>query len=159
MVSQKLFRDDLYYRLTMVEVHLPRLLARKEDLPLLERHFIEAFAAKYKKPVRGITRRAQALLARYTWPGNVRELENILGYACMMADREVIDIRDFPERLCSQAAEYPSPDETMLPLDELDRRHAKKVLEQVGGNRVRAAEILGISRATLYRLLPKNGRG
>jgi two-component system, NtrC family, response regulator HydG len=143
----------------MVEISLPRLLSRKEDLPLLERHFIESFAAKYNKPVRGITRRAQALLARYSWPGNVRELENILGYACMMVDREVIDIRDFPERLRTQAAEHAIPDESMLPLEELDRRHARKVLEQVGGNRVRASEILGISRATLYRLLPKNGRG
>jgi DNA-binding NtrC family response regulator len=159
MVAQKQFRDDLYYRLSMVEIHLPRLLARIEDLPLLERHFIEAFAAKYKKPVRGITRRAQALLSRYSWPGNVRELENILGYACMMVDREVIDLRDFPERLRTQASDHTIPDETMLPLEELDRRHAKKVLDQVGGNRVRASEILGISRATLYRLLPKNGRG
>jgi DNA-binding NtrC family response regulator len=157
MVAQKLFRDDLYYRLSMVEVQLPRLMARKEDLPLLERHFIESFAAKYKKPVRGMTRRAQALLARYSWPGNVRELENILGYACMMADREVVDVRDFPERLRSQATEQAPADESMLPLEELDRRHARRVLERVGGNRVRAAEILGISRATLYRLLPKNG--
>jgi DNA-binding NtrC family response regulator len=159
MVGQKLFRDDLYYRLSMVEIQLPRLTSRKEDLPLLERHFIESFAAKYKKPVRGITRRAQALLARYSWPGNVRELENILGYACMMSDREVVDVRDFPERLRSQAAEQGSTDESLLPLDELDRRHARKVLDRVGGNRVRAAEILGISRATLYRLLPKRGAG
>jgi DNA-binding NtrC family response regulator len=157
MVAQRLFRDDLYYRLSMVEIQLPRLVARKEDLPLLERHFIESFAAKYKKPVRGITRRAQALLARYSWPGNVRELENILGYACMMAERDVVDVRDFPERLRTQAAEQAAPDESLLPLEELDRRHARKVLERVGGNRVRAAEILGISRATLYRLLPKNG--
>jgi DNA-binding NtrC family response regulator len=157
MVAQKQFRDDLYYRLSMVEIHLPRLTARQEDLPLLERHFIETFAAKYQKPVRGITRRAQALLARYSWPGNVRELENILGYACMMAERDVVDVRDFPERLRSQAGEQAAPDESMLPLDELGRRHARKVLERVGGNRVRAAEILGISRATLYRLLPKNG--
>jgi DNA-binding NtrC family response regulator len=157
MVAQKQFRDDLYYRLSMVEVQLPRLVARKEDLPLLERHFIESFAAKYSKPVRGVTRRAQTLLARYSWPGNVRELENILGYACMMTDREVIDVCDFPERLRTQAAEHAAPDDSMLPLDELDRRHARSVLERVGGNRVRAAEILGISRATLYRLLPKNG--
>src|SRR5581483_2820784 len=157
LVAQKQFRDDLYYRLSMVEIQLPRLTARREDLPLLERHFIESFAAKYKKPVRGITRRAQALLARYSWPGNVRELENILGYACMMADREVVDVRDFPERLRTQAGEQAVPDENMLSLDELDRRHARKVLDRVGGNRVRAAEILGISRATLYRLLPKNG--
>jgi DNA-binding NtrC family response regulator len=156
LVSQKHFRDDLYYRLSMVEIQLPRLVLRREDLPLLERHFIEAFASRYRKPVRGITRRAQALLARYSWPGNVRELENILGYGCMMAEREVIDIRDFPERLRTQAAEGGSHgDESMLSLDELSRRHARKVLEQVGGNRVRAAEILGISRATLYRLLPK----
>jgi DNA-binding NtrC family response regulator len=159
MVAQKQFRDDLYYRLSMVEISLPRLVAKKEDLPLLERHFVEAFAARYKKPVRGITRRAQALLARYSWPGNVRELENILGYACMMADREVIDIRDFPERLRTQATDGAAADESMLPLEEVDRRHARRVLEQVGGNRVRAAEILGISRATLYRLLPKNGAG
>ncbi len=156
LVSQKQFRDDLYYRLSMVEIHLPRLVLRKEDLPLLERHFIESFAARYKKPVRGITRRAQALLARYSWPGNVRELENILGYGCMMADREVIDVRDFPERLRAQAGEASSPeDESMLSLDELGRRHARRVLDRVGGNRVRAAEVLGISRATLYRLLPK----
>jgi DNA-binding NtrC family response regulator len=157
LVAQKQFRDDLYYRLSMVEIQLPRLITRKEDLPLLERHFIEAFAARYRKPVRGITRRAQALLARYSWPGNVRELENILGYACMMADREVIDIRDFPERLCAQASDGATADDNMLPLEELDRRHARKVLGRVGGNRVRAAEVLGISRATLYRLLPKNG--
>jgi DNA-binding NtrC family response regulator len=157
MVAQKQFRDDLYYRLSMVEIRLPRLINRKEDLSLLERHFIESFAAKYKKPVRGITRRAQALLARYPWPGNVRELENILGYACMMTDREVVDVRDFPERLRTQATEHAAPDDSMLPLEELDRRHARRVLERVGGNRVRAAEILGISRATLYRMLPKNG--
>jgi DNA-binding NtrC family response regulator len=156
MVMHKQFRDDLYYRLSMVEIQLPRLVTRKEDLPLLERHFIESFAARYKKPVRGITRRAQALLARYSWPGNVRELENILGYACMMTDREVIDVRDFPERLRTQAVDHAAPDENLLPLDELDRRHARNVLDRVGGNRVRAAEILGISRATLYRLLPKN---
>jgi DNA-binding NtrC family response regulator len=159
MVAQKTFRNDLYYRLSMVEVHLPRLVMRKEDLPLLERHFIEAFAHRYHKPLHGITRRAQALLARYSWPGNVRELENVLGYACMMTDRQVVDVRDFPERLRAQVAQGTGEDEGMLPLDELGRRHARKVLDRVGGNRVRAAEILGISRATLYRLLPRNGTG
>ena len=158
MVAQKQFRDDLFYRLSMVEIHLPRLVSRKEDLPLLERHFIEAFALKYNKPMRGLTRRAQALLARYAWPGNVRELENILGYACMMSEREIIDVRDLPERLRAQVAHGQSQDEMLLSLEELDRRHARKVLEHVGGNRVRAAEILGISRATLYRLLPKNSQ-
>jgi len=78
MVADKQFREDLYYRLSMVEIPLPPLADRKEDLPLLERYFVERFAAQYDKLIRGLTRRAQALLARYSWPGNVRELENVL---------------------------------------------------------------------------------
>jgi DNA-binding NtrC family response regulator len=85
MVAEKRFRDDLYYRLAVVEVTLPRLANRKEDLPLLQRHFLERFAAQYSKEISGITRRGQALLARYHWPGNVRELENVIGSACMLA--------------------------------------------------------------------------
>ncbi|MGD0205889.1 MAG: sigma-54 dependent transcriptional regulator, partial [Dehalococcoidia bacterium] len=75
--AEKKFRDDLYYRLSMVEIKLPRLAERKEDLPLLERHFLERFAAEYHKPLAHLTRRAQSVLARYPWPGNVRELENV----------------------------------------------------------------------------------
>ena len=78
MVADKQFREDLYYRLSMVEIPLPPLADRKEDLPLLERYFVERFAAQYDKLIRGLTRRAQALLASYSWPGNVRELENVL---------------------------------------------------------------------------------
>jgi len=153
LVAGKQFRDGLYYRLSMVELKLPRLVERKEDLPLLERHFVERFAAQYNKPLRGITRRAQALLARYPWPGNVRELENVLGNACMMAEGNTIDVGDLPEYLRSQALPGITEDKGLLPLDEVQRRHALRVLERVDGNKARAAEILGISRATLYRLL------
>jgi DNA-binding NtrC family response regulator len=152
-MAERKFREDLYYRLSMVEIKLPALGKRQEDLPLLTRHFVQRFAAQYRKPIRGVTRRAQAVLARYPWPGNVRELENVLGDACMRVEGEMVDVRDLPERLQAQWPQATQHDEELLPLAELDRRHALRVLERVGGNKVRAAEILGISRATLYRLL------
>ena len=84
-IAEKQFREDLYYRLSMVEVRLPPLAERKEDLPLLTRHFVAKFSAQFQKEIRGLTQRAQMVLARHDWPGNVRELENVLGHACMMA--------------------------------------------------------------------------
>ena len=95
-IAEKRFREDLYYRLSMVEIHVPRLAERKEDLPLLERHFIARFAAQYKKEIRGLTHRAQVRLSLHSWPGNVRELENVLGHACMMAMGDTIDMQDLP---------------------------------------------------------------
>jgi transcriptional regulator with PAS, ATPase and Fis domain len=156
LAAGKQFRDDLYYRLSMIEIEVPPLVQRREDLPLLQRYFIENFAGQYQRVVKGLTRRTQSLLTRYSWPGNVRELENVLGYACMMAEKDFIDIRDLPEYLRKQAAPGAVEDEQLLPLDELERRHARRVLDRVGGNRVRAAEVLGISRATLYRLLAES---
>ena len=156
-VAEKEFRDDLYYRLSMVEVKLPLLAERKEDLPLLVRYLVERFATQYNKPIRGLTRRAQALLARYSWPGNVRELENALGHACMMVEGDLIDVRDFPDTLRKPAERELVEDEDLIPLDELQRRHALRVLARVGGNKKRAAEILGIARTTLYQLLAESG--
>jgi len=156
-VGEKEFRDDLYYRLSMVEVKLPLLAERKEDVPLLVRYLVERFATQYNKPIRGLTRRAQALLARYSWPGNVRELENALGHACMMVEGDLIDVRDFPDTLRKPAERELVEDEDLIPLDELQRRHALRVLARVGGNKKRAAEILGIARTTLYQLLAESG--
>ena len=153
LAAEKQFREDLYYRLSMVEIALPSLLDRLEDLPLLERHFMERFAAQYNKPLAALTRRAQALLARHSWPGNVRELENVFGHACMMAEGNTIDVPDLPGYLSNPESRGLLQDDVMLPLEELDRRHARRVLGHVGGNKVRAAEILGVSRATLYRLI------
>jgi DNA-binding NtrC family response regulator len=153
LMTKRQFREDLYYRLSMVEIQLPRLADRKEDLPLLERHFIEQFAAQYNKVIRGITPRAQIVLASHSWPGNVRELKSVLGSACMMAEGETIDVRDLPEnvraRVWQGAAEYDGP----LTLAEMERRYILRVLESVGGNKAQAAKILGIHRATIYRLL------
>src|ERR1035438_3348445 len=99
LASQGAFREDLYYRLSMIEIRLPSLAERPEDLPLLERYFLERLAKEYAKPIPRLTRRAEAVLARYSWPGNVRELENVLGHACMMTDSDSIDVADLPESL------------------------------------------------------------
>jgi len=157
MVAQKLFREDLYYRLAVIEIKLPRLADRKEDLPLLQRHFVERFAEQYNKPIAGITRRAQTVLMRYHWPGNVRELENIIGSACMVAEDNLIDIHDLPEHLRESTLE--DPEEQLISLEELENRHVVHVLEKLGGNKNRASEVLGISRATLYNMLDRMGAG
>lgn len=155
MVRDGQFREDLYYRLAVVEIPLPLLASRREDLPLLERYFIEKFAQEYNKPIAGLARRAQTRLATYPWPGNVRELENVIGNACMMVEANLIDINDLPERLRKPLAEELSGDDTFVSLEELQRRHIVRVLEGVGGNKARAAEVLGIGRATIYHLLSK----
>lgn len=156
MVAEKSFREDLYYRLAMAEVKLPPLVERREDLPFLQRHFVERFAQQYQKPISGITRRAQALLARHRWPGNVRELENAIGSACMFAQGNVIDIADLPESLRTGTTEIAGDLEGDLEsLETIQQRHVLHVLERLNGDKNRAADILGIGRSTLYSILGK----
>ena len=157
LVAENLFREDLYYRLSMVELELPPLMERKEDLPLLQRYFVEKFARRYGKRIDGLSRRAQAVLAGHGWRGNVRELENVLGHACMMAEAEFIDVRDLPEYMRNGTRGGAADDPELMPLADLEQRYTQHVLERVGGNKLHAAQILGISRATLYRIL-RDGR-
>ena len=153
-LGEKQFREDLFYRLSMVEIKLPALADRKEDLPLLLRHFVERFAAQYGKPIAGLTRRAEMVLNRHQWPGNVREVENVIGYAAMMTQSSKIDVHDLPE-LVVKGAPGGAPDDPypMVCIEEIQRLHARRVLEKVGGDKVMASQILKVSRATLYRLL------
>jgi DNA-binding NtrC family response regulator len=102
-----------------------------------------------------LSRRAQTRLATYPWPGNVRELENAIGNACMMAERDLIDIDDLPERFRKPLSEEFSKEVNLLSLEEVQRRHVLHVLEGVGGNKARAAEVLGIGRATIYQILSR----
>lgn len=159
MIAEKQFREDLYFRLSMVEIKLPRLVDRKEDLVLLEQHFLSRFAKEYNKPLRGLTRRAQAVLSRHSWPGNVRELENVIGNACMMAEDEAIDVRDLPESLRQELPLKGAEGEKPLTLAEVEQQHASRVLEWMGGNKVQTARALGISRATLYSILREKTDG
>jgi DNA-binding NtrC family response regulator len=153
MVKDGLFREDLFYRLATLEVVLPKLSERKEDLLLLVRHFVGVFAEKFHKSVAGVTRRAQTRLLAHSWPGNIRELENVLSNACMMATRNVIDFQDLPVYL-RKPSEAPEPTE-FVTLEAMTQQYLSQVLQQVGGNKARAAEILGVSRGTIYEMLAR----
>jgi two-component system response regulator HydG len=117
---------------------------------------VEKFALEYQKPIGGLTRRAQARMATYSWPGNIRELENVIGNACMMAEGRFIDIKDLPERLREAQRDDSRADETLLSLQEAQRRHIMRVLDRVGGNKLQAARILGVGRTTIYKVLSRN---
>jgi DNA-binding NtrC family response regulator len=151
LMEKKRFREDLYYRLAVAQVRLPTLAERKEDLPILQREFVERFTAQTGKNIRGITRRAQAVLTRYSWPGNVRELESALSHACMMADADFVDVGDLPQHVREPVK--PIASNGLYTLEEMNRRYVRKIISRLGGNKVKAAEALGISRATLYRIL------
>jgi DNA-binding NtrC family response regulator len=155
LVREGRFREDLYYRLAVAQIDLPPLSSRREDLSLLQRHFVRRFAAEYKKPISGVSRRAQARMAVYPWPGNVRELENVIENACMMTEGSFIDINDLPELIRSGVAENFARDETLFSLKEAQSRHVQRVLERVGGNKQQAAKILRVGRATIYKLLSR----
>lgn len=154
MAKEGKFREDLYYRIGTVDITLPRLADRKEDLPLLQRHFVEKYAKQYGKRINGITRRAQAVMAAYSWPGNIRELDNVIALAAMMTEANVLDVKDLPKSLM-QSPKPPALEEELVTFEELQRRHLQRVLAHVGGDKTRAAEILGISRSTLYSILSK----
>jgi DNA-binding NtrC family response regulator len=162
-IRDKHFREDLYYRLSMVEINVPRLADRKEDLPLLERHFITRFAAQYGKEIHGLTHRAQILLSMHTWPGNVRELENVIGHACMMTLGDTVDVQDLPAYLHSSAPAadaapaVPSPpDVSVGTLEEQERLLIIRALEAAGGNQSQAARLLRIGRDALRYKLKKH---
>lgn len=160
-VAEKLFREDLYYRLSMVEIRTPRLEERKEDLPFLQRHFLAQFAMQYRKPVRGLTHRARIRLSQHSWPGNVRELENVIGHAAMMASGDMVDTHDLPDYL--QAPPPERADQLVgLPasrgtLAEVEREYIARVLRETGGVVHAAAERLGVPRTTLNGKMRKLG--
>ncbi|MGE5324840.1 MAG: helix-turn-helix domain-containing protein, partial [Actinomycetota bacterium] len=159
-------------RLSMVEIQVPPLRERMEDLPLLTRHFIEKFSSQYGKDLRGLTQRAQILLNRYRWPGNVRELENVMGHACMMAMGEVIDVSDLPPNLQAQGEQAQvrppagSPEAPQLStadgnsglsFEEHEKQLLMQALEKAGGNQSRAARELRIGRDALRYKMKKFG--
>jgi DNA-binding NtrC family response regulator len=159
MVAERTFREDLYYRLSMVELKTPRLADRREDIPLLVSHFLEQFSTRYQRGRVRLSRRAQTLMERYGWPGNVRELENALNYVVMMAERETIEVEDFPEsiRHHPSGVTTDSSGHEIIPLGEMEDRYVRQVLDKLQGNRARTANALGIGRVTLYRMLKRMG--
>jgi transcriptional regulator with PAS, ATPase and Fis domain len=163
-IAEKAFREDLYYRLSMIEVRLPPLIERKEDLPLLTKYLLRKYAGQFHKDIRGLTQRAQIVLARHNWPGNVRELENVLGHASIMAVAETIDVQDLPEylrfppRSSSASASAPSaPSGGSESFDMHEKRLLAEALEKAGGNQSQAARELRIGRDALRYKMRKHG--
>jgi two-component system response regulator HydG len=161
-VERGTFREDLYYRINVVQISMPPLRARGNDVLLLAQHFLDRHTRRSGKPVLGITPKAAAKLLEYDWPGNVRELENVMERAVALTRFESVVVDDLPERVRTHesstlvvASDDPS---YLLPLEELQRRYIVRVLRAVGGNKTQAARILGVDRRTLYRKLGRYGQ-
>ena len=151
------FREDLFYRLSSIEIRVPGLTQRPEDIPVLLQHFLKKYSQTYGKALQGLTRRAQIVLFQYDWPGNVRELENVISSAALTTNADFIDVADLPEHLQKPRRNGSAPEANWrpLPLDEVRRVHIERVLEMCNSNRVRAAQVLGIGRTSLYRFLKR----
>ncbi|HEY5028076.1 MAG TPA: sigma-54 dependent transcriptional regulator [Candidatus Angelobacter sp.] len=165
-IAHRQFREDLFFRLSMIEIHAPSLAERMADLPLLARHFVKRFSQQYNKNIGGLTQRAQILLGRHTWPGNVRELENVIGHGCMMTMTDMIDVCDLPPLVqngmrAAAAAPLPQPIGTDEPVNASLEEHEKKLvtdaLNQAGGNQSKAARQLRIGRDALRYKMKKFG--
>lgn len=151
------FREDLFYRLSTIEIRVPALIERADDIPLLVRYFLKRSNEQYGKQIQGLTRRAEAALVRYSWPGNVRELENAISSAAITSTGDLLDLEDFPKHIQNGPAHTTAISQGWHPatLEEVERVHVQRVLDLCEGNQVRAAEILGIGRTSLYRHLKR----
>jgi len=147
------FREDLLYRLNTVEIHLPPLRERREDIPLLAAHFLRRQAERYRKRLEGFEPAAMQALLDYEWPGNIRELEHTVERAVLLAQGEAVRVADLNLRTHSDGA----VDLDALPLEEVERVLIRKALKRHDGNVSRAAEALGLSRSALYRRLERYG--
>ena len=151
------FREDLFYRLSTIQIHVPSLAERLEDVPLLVQFFLKKYNDAYYKQIHGLTRRAQTALLQHAWPGNVRELENVVSGASIRAVTDFIDLDDLPEHFKSPSMRTGVAGELWHPvsLDEVRRIHIDRVLQMCEGNRVRTSQLLGIGRTSLYRYLKR----
>jgi two-component system response regulator HydG len=157
LISEGNFRQDLYYRLNVMDIYIPPLRERREDIEPLSKYFLQKLLPRSNKKITGFTKEAMDILKEYNFPGNVRELENIIERAIILEKSPRITPESLPQNLQLFHVE------TVLngqfkSLDELNREYAEKVVEMVGGNKSRAAELLGISRTSLWRILKEDDR-
>jgi two-component system response regulator HydG len=156
------FRADLFYRLSILEIHLVPLRDRSEDIPYLTAMFVREFAKRVKRPITGVTPAAERLLQHASWPGNIRELRNVIERACILTESRILNERELMKAMSiSQSAlglaettASPEPTDPNL-FSTAQRDQIERVLEQVGGNKAAAAKLLGMSRRSLYRWLDR----
>jgi two-component system response regulator HydG len=159
-IEQRRFREDLFYRINVVTLHVPPLRARSGDILLLAQRFLRRITHRIGKPVKGFSGPAARMLLDYDWPGNVRELENCIERAVALCRLDEITVDDLPTkiqefhvtRVAIPVGPASSPD-AMITMEEMERRYVRQVLDAVGGNKTHAARILGIDRRSLYRRL------
>lgn len=156
-IERGTFREDLYYRLDVVNIHIPPLRERKEDIPLLVSAFIKEFATENDKPVEGIDPKARALLYNYSWPGNVRELRNSIESAVVMAKGPIITPDDLPPSIAADSESNYVRIQLGASMAEAERELIRANLAANNGNKSRTAEVLGIGRKTLHRKLAEYG--
>jgi transcriptional regulator with PAS, ATPase and Fis domain len=154
MVQEGSFRQDLLYRINTVEIRVPPLCERVEDIPLLARHFLSYYARKYHKAVMQISEAAMSRLKRYAWPGNIRELQHAIERAVIMTDSDTLQESDF---LYGRTLSSLSNSNDTLNLDEVEKTAIAKALQLHNGNISKAADELGLTRASLYRRMEKYG--
>jgi len=154
-IKEGSFREDLFYRINVIEVAIPPLAKRKEDIPLLAEHFVKKFATQNQKRIAGVSKEAMEIILRYKWPGNVRELANVIERAVVLAKGETIQPHDLPGKLSLSAEEAPSTLKDMMA--EYERSAIVAEMEAHGRDKEATARALGIDLATLYRKLKKLG--
>lgn len=160
-VVENAFREDLYFRLNVIQIRIPPLRERMEALPRLVKYFVGRFSAQYAKNIKDIEERAQAMLRNYTYPGNIRELESIIAHAVIMCDGDVIRAQDLPESMWSRLGARPAlPNyayDAIPSLSQMEEQLIRTALDRFGGNQTEAARKLGISRSTLWRKMREYG--
>jgi DNA-binding NtrC family response regulator len=158
MIQEGALRKDLYFRISTIKVRVPPLRERLDDVMLLAEFFLQRYAEKYRKRVRGVSQAAYSLLARYEWPGNVRELEGVVEHAVLFSQDEQLMPEDLPEQLHAvQATHFRCVIPPYLTMEEIEREAIAQTLERTGGNVKKTAQILDYHRPTLYRKLKKFG--
>jgi two-component system response regulator HydG len=160
-VEEQRFREDLFFRVNVIQIDLPPLRARGTDILLLAQHFIELFTARSGKQITGMSEAVAEKLLAYSWPGNIRELRNAVEHAVALARYDKLAVEDLPEKIRAYSGRSvvlagDNPTE-LVPIEEVERRYILHVLEAVGGNKTLAARTLGLDRKTLYRKLSQYG--
>ncbi len=157
MVMKNTFRQDLVYRINTIEIELPPLRDRAEDIPLLATHFLKSYSAKYKKQVHKISEAALTRMAVYSWPGNIRELQHAVERAIIMSNTSVLQPEDFNFNISYTDTDHDNVTIEQYNLDEVEKILIRKVLKKYNGNITQAANELGLTRSSLYRRLEKYG--
>lgn len=157
-IEKEAFREDLYYRLNVVEIPLPVLQQRKEDIPLLAHHFLKKYSRELNRPVKGITSEAVGALMAYDWKGQVRELENIIERAVLLGDNDFITPDDLPGSIRESSGDFTyDADSLEDAVQSFEKHHILSVLKRTEGNKAEAARLLGIDPSTLYRKMERMG--